>query len=198
MRACQAWALVRCDHDAMDVAPIRTRRFELVSMSLRFMHLLLARDVQGAADEIGASIPVDLPEQLDNFLQFRIADLTEDPAAQPWLGRAIVLTDADGERRVIGSAGFHAPPDADGRVEVGYRVEPGYRHQGVATEVVGALFDWAAREHGVTRFRASISPGNEASLAVASRFGFRQTGVQMDDIDGEEMVFDLDGWEPTS
>jgi ribosomal-protein-alanine N-acetyltransferase len=181
----------------MVVPPIRTRRFELVSMSLRFMRLLLARDVQGAADEIGASVPVDLADRLDNFLQFRIADLTEDPTAQPWLGRAIVLTDADGERRIIGSVGFHAPPDADGRVEVGYRVEPGYRRQGVATEVVRAMFDWAAREHGVARFRASVSPGNEASLAVIGRFGFRQTGVQMDDIDGKELVFELDGWEPT-
>lgn len=166
-------------------------------MSLRFMRLLLARDVQRAADEIGASVPVDLADRLDNFLQFRIADLTEDPTAQPWLGRAIVLTDGDGERRIIGSAGFHSPPGADGRVEVGYRVEPGYRRQGVATEVVRALFDWAAREHGVTRFRASVSPGNEASLAVVRGFGFRQTGVQMDDIDGEELVFELDGWEPT-
>lgn len=181
----------------MDVPSIRTRRFELVSMSLRFMRLLLARDVHGAADEIGASVPVDLADRLDDFLQFRIADLTEDPAAQPWLGRAVVLTDGGGERRIIGSAGFHAPPDADGRVEVGYRVEPGYRRQGVATEVVRALFDWAAREHGVTRFRASVSPGNKASLAVVRRFGFRQTGVQMDDIDGEELVFELDGWEPT-
>lgn len=166
-------------------------------MSPRFMRLLLARDVQGAADEIGASVPVDLADRLDNFLQFRIVDLTEDPSAQPWLGRAIVLTDGDGERRIIGSAGFHSPPGADGRVEVGYRVEPGYRRQGVATEVVRAMFDWAAREHGVTRFRASVSPGNEASLAVVRGFGFRQTGVQVDDIDGEELVFELDGWEPT-
>ena len=47
------------------------------------------------------------------------------PTAQPWLGRAIVLTEPDGTRRIIGSAGFHAPPGPDGRVEVGYRVEPG-------------------------------------------------------------------------
>jgi ribosomal-protein-alanine N-acetyltransferase len=182
----------------VDVPPIRTARFELVSMSMRFMRLLLARDLEGAADEIGASIPPDLAERLDNFLQFRIADLEVDASAQPWLGRAIVLTDADGSRLVIGSAGFHAPPDEDGRVEVGYRVEPGYRRQGVASEVVRALFDWAAREHGVTRFRASVSPDNLPSLAVIGRLGFRQVGVQMDDIDGEEYVFELDGWDVAS
>ena len=163
-------------------------------MSLEFMRLLLARELDAAAEEIGASIPPDMPDRLDNFLQFRIADLEIDATAQPWLGRAIVLTDDDGTRHAIGSAGFHAPPDADGRVEIGYRVEPAYRRQGVATEVVRTLFDWAARQHGVTRFRASVSPNNVASLAVIRGFGFRQVGVQIDDIDGEELVFELDGW----
>jgi [ribosomal protein S5]-alanine N-acetyltransferase len=187
-----------CDDGIVDVPPIRTARFELVSMSMRFMRLLLAREIEAAAEEIGASVSVELRDQLDNFLQFRIADLEVDASAQPWLGRAIVLTEADGARRVIGTAGFHAPPDEEGRVEIGYRVEPAYRRQGVATEVVRALFDWAAREHGVQRFRASVSPLNMPSLAIVRRLGFRQVGVQIDDIDGKELVFELDGWTVTS
>lgn len=167
-------------------------------MSMPFMLYLLARDLDGAAAEIGASVHPELPDQLDNFLQFRIGDLEVDPRAQPWLGRAIVIAERDGSRRVIGSAGFHSPPDADGRVEVGYRVEPAWRRQGIATEVVKALFDWAAREHGIRRFRASVSPTNVASLAIIRGFGFRQTGVQFDDIDGEELVFELDDWAVTS
>jgi RimJ/RimL family protein N-acetyltransferase len=167
-------------------------------MSLPFMRLLLARDLEAAAREIGANIPPDMPDRLDNFLQFRIADLEVDASAQPWLGRAIVLTDPDGTRHAIGSAGFHAPPDQDGRVEVGYRVEPAYRRKGVATEVVRALLDWATLEHGVTRFRASVSPNNVASLAIIRGFGFQQVGVQFDDIDGEELVFELDGWDVAS
>ena len=167
-------------------------------MSMRFMTLLLARDLDGASAEIGVRVPDDLPDQLDNFLQFRIVDLEVDPSAEPWLGRAIVRRDADGTATFVGTVGFHQTPDADDRVEVGYRVEPPYRRQGVAGEVVRGLFDWAAREHGVRRFRASVSPDNVASLAVISRLGFRQTGVQMDDIDGEELVFELDHWAVTS
>jgi [ribosomal protein S5]-alanine N-acetyltransferase len=178
------------------VPPIPTARFELESMSLRFMELLVARDLTGAETEIGAQVPDDLPDTLDNFLQFRIADLALDPSAQPWLGRAIVLTEPDGTRRIVGSCGFHAPPGPDGRVEVGYRVEPPFRRQGVASEVVRALFDWA-HEQGVDRFRASVAPGNVASLAIVGGLGFRQVGVQIDDIDGEELVFELDGWPPT-
>jgi RimJ/RimL family protein N-acetyltransferase len=179
----------------MTVPPIRTARFELVSMSLPFMQLLVARDLAAAEAEIGASLPVDLPDQLDDFLQFRIADLTVDPDAQPWLGRAIVLTKPDGSRVTIGTCGFHSPPGPDGRVEIGYRIQPEYRRQGVATEAVHALFDWA-QACGVDRFRASVAPDNVGSLAIIGGLGFRQVGVQIDDIDGEELVFELDGWPP--
>jgi RimJ/RimL family protein N-acetyltransferase len=164
-------------------------------MSLEFMRLLVAHDLRRAEAEIGAMVPVELPDTLDNFLQFRMADLSIDPAAQPWLGRAIVLTEGDGTRRIVGSCGFHSPPGPDGRVEVGYNIQPPYRRQGVATEVVHALFDWAHGQ-GVDRFRASVAPGNVGSLAIIRGLGFRQVGVQMDDIDGEELVFELDGWPP--
>jgi RimJ/RimL family protein N-acetyltransferase len=182
----------------VNVPPIRTPRFELVSMSMPFMLLLLARDIDGAASEIGARVPADFPDWLDGFLQFRIVDLEVDPTVQPWLGRAIVLTQPDDSRQIIGSCGFHSSPDPEGRVEVGYRVEPEYRRQGVASEVVRALFDWAAREHGVQKFRASTTPDNLGSLTIIRGLGFRQTGVQMDDIDGEELVFELDGWSVAS
>jgi len=179
------------------VPPIPTPRFELVSMSLPFMKALRRHDIDAAAAEIGAAVPADMPDDLQHFLEYRIADLSADPTVQPWLGRAIVLDDGSG-RRIIGSIGFHSRPDERGQVEVGYRVEPDHRRQGVASEVVQALFDWACREHGVTRFRAATAPDNVASQAVLRRFGFRQVGVQIDDIDGKELVFELDDWAATS
>ncbi len=178
------------------VPPIPTPRFELVSMSLPFMQALRLRDLATAAAEIGAAVPADMPDDLKHFLEYRIADLSADPTVQPWLGRAIVLDDGTG-RRIIGSVGFHSPPDDRGQVEIGYRVEPDHRRQGVATEVVQALFDWAFHEHGVTRFRAATAPDNAASQAVLRRFGFRQVGVQIDEYDGPELVFERDGWTTT-
>ena len=68
---------------SMTVPPIPTARFELVSMSMTFMERLVARDLAGAEAEIGAIVPEDLPDILDHFLQFRIADLSLDPGAQP-------------------------------------------------------------------------------------------------------------------
>ena len=106
-------------------------------MSVPFMRALLERDLAAAAREIDASVPSDLPDRLDGFLQFRLADLAVDPDAQPWLGRAIVATDADeaGRRWIIGSVGFHAPPGCRragrGRLPRRARVPPaGRRHRG--------------------------------------------------------------------
>lgn len=175
----------------MDVPSIRSERLELVSMSVAFMEALRRRDLRAASAEAGATVPADLRAGLDSFLGYRLKDLSEHPEWQPWLGRIMVL-DEDSERRAVGTIGFHAPPDADDRVEIGYSVHRPYRRRGFATEAVRALMAWAEREHGVRRFRASVSPGNDASLAVIRSFGFRQVGIQMDEEDGPELVFHLD------
>ena len=178
-----------------DVASIRTPRLELVPMSVRFMHALVARDLEAAEGEVGAHVPQDLPDELVDFLQYRLGQLAVDPSIREWLGRLMVLTDDGGERRVIGTIGFHGPPDEHDRVEIGYRVQPEYRRRGYAQECVRAMLDWAHERHGVRRFVASISPTNEASLRLTAAFGFRRTGEHMDPIDGLEHVFEAD-WPP--
>ncbi len=181
---------------ALEAVPaIRTPRLELVSMSIPFMRALVAHDLDAAAREIGAEVPATLTEDLQDFLRYRLAQLEVDPSILPWLGRAMVLTDEHGARRVIGSIGFHGAPDDRGRVEIGYRVEPEHRRRGFARESVQAMFDWAAATHGIRRFVASISPTNAPSLQLAAGFGFVQTGSHIDDVDGLELEFETD-WPP--
>ena len=73
-------------------------------MSLPFMRALLDHDIATAEAEIGVPVPPGLADELDGFLQYRIADLTVDPEAQPWLGRAVVLRE-DGGRGSSGRSG---------------------------------------------------------------------------------------------
>lgn len=173
-----------------EIPAIPTPRLALVSLSIAFMRALVANDTAAAEREIGAEIPADLPEHLGDFVRYRLRQLDEDPTILPWLARAMVLTDEAGVRRVIGTIGFHGAPDAAGRLEVGYRIEPEYRRRGYTREAVRAMFDWAAQQHGIHRFIASIRPDNEASLGLAAGFGFVQTGTQMDDVDGLELVLE--------
>ena len=165
-------------------------------MSVPFMEAIRARDLDAAAREANAAVPAWLPDQLEHFVDYRLAQLEVDPSLLPWLGRTMVLPSTGGARRVIGTIGFHGAPDDLGRLEVGYSVDPEYRRQGFASESVQALFDWAHATHGIRRFIASISPTNQASLQLAAGFGFVQTGSHMDDIDGLELVFEAD-WPPT-
>lgn len=169
------------------IPPIRTERLELVSMTVAFMEALRSGDLEAAGREVGAAVPAWLPGQLEHFLEYRLAQLEVDPSLRPWLGRAMLLTDEAGVRRVVGTIGFHGPPDDQGRLEVGYSVDPEFRRQGLAREAVRALFDWAYETYGVRRFIASISPTNEASLGLAAGFGFEQTGSHVDDVDGLEL-----------
>jgi RimJ/RimL family protein N-acetyltransferase len=180
-----------------DPETIRTPRLELVSMSVAFMQALQRRDFATAEDEIGASVPRWMPKQLEHFLQYRLGQLERDPTEREWLGRAMVLTDEHGKRHALGSIGFHGRPDEQGRVEIGYGIDPGYRRQGLTSEAVRAMFDWAHSKHGITRFVASVAPNNRASLALISRFGFEKVGEQMDPIDGIEYVFEMT-WPPTA
>lgn len=165
-------------------------------MSIPMMRALVAREVATAEREIGASIPDGFSENLDHFLRYRLAQLDVDPTILSWLARAMVLTDDAGARRVIGTIGFHSAPDAQGRLEIGYRIEPEYRRRGYTREAVRAMLDWAALERGVHRFIASVRPDNEASLGLVRGFGFVQTGTQMDEIDGLELLLEAT-WPPT-
>ncbi len=173
-----------------DFARIRTPRLTLESMSVPFMEALARRDIEAASREIGAGVPLWMAQELEHFLQFRLAQLAVDSSIRPWLGRAMVRTDDSGDRLVIGSIGFHGPPDPEGRLEVGYSVDPPHRRQGFAREAIRALFDWAHQTHDISRFIASISPTNEPSLRLTQQFGFHQIGEQMDEIDGLEYVFE--------
>lgn len=65
------------------------------------------------------------------------------------------------------------------------------RRRGYATESVLAMMAWAGEEHGVRRFLLSISPDNDPSLGLAGKLGFQRIGSQIDEVDGEEYVFDL-------
>jgi ribosomal-protein-alanine N-acetyltransferase len=166
---------------------IATPRLDLLPLSPPLVAALVAGDVEVARSL--APFPMDAStfDGDAHVLSLRHAQLTADPTEEPWLLRAAVLRES-GE--VVGKVGFHAPPAADGGVEIGYRVTPSYRRQGLASEMSVALIRWAA-EQGATSCLASIRPDNVPSLAVATKLGFVRTGEQMDEIDGLEWVFTL-------
>lgn len=147
---------------------------------------LIAGDLSAAG--VAAGHPLSDYLVSESWLwEIRRDQLARDPAAAAWIARAAV---AEPEGLVVGHAGFHGPPDADGMVEVAYSVDPAYRRRGYARAMLAAMLERAAAEPAVRVVRASISPDNEASLATIAGFGFVRAGEQWDEQDGLELVFE--------
>jgi RimJ/RimL family protein N-acetyltransferase len=158
---------------------------DLLLLSADALQALVAGDLPAASTEAGVALPEAFLS--DTWLwSLRLGQLIGDPSCAPWLVRAVVGQPA-GE--VVGHAGFHGAPDERGMVEVGYRIVPEHRRRGYARAALTGLLGFAT-EHGATIARASISPGNVASLALAASFGFRPVGEQWDERDGRELVFE--------
>ena len=171
---------------------IRSERLELPLLSLSQLDRLAAGDGGSVGVELGAILPDAWLAEVGWLASMRANQLRQRPSDGPWLLRPILLPGGAGAKTAIGYLNFHAGPDEDGRVEVGYTLLPEARGHGYAIEAVRAAFDWATRVHGITRFRAAVAPGNERSLNLIGKLGFRQTGDQWDEEDGLELVFELE------
>jgi RimJ/RimL family protein N-acetyltransferase len=164
---------------------IASERLDLVPLPIELHRSLAAARLEEVAAALGAAVPPDFPHGVPS--QLRIEQLSGDPGELPWLVRALVLR---AERRVVGSAGFHGPPDVTGLAELGYEIVQRDRRRGFAREAVVALMGWAEGTGQVRAFRASIAPGNEASMALVRSLGFEHVGEQIDPVDGLEWVFE--------
>jgi RimJ/RimL family protein N-acetyltransferase len=150
------------------------------------LRAMLADELALAAKLVGQPLPAFFLEE-KWLWRIRLNQLRESPEAAPWLVRAVVLQP---NGPVVGHAGFHGPPDAQGVVEVGYTIAPEHRGHGYAHAVLRALLDEAASLPAVSVVRATIGPDNLASLAVVRRGAFIHVGEQWDEVDGIELIFE--------
>ena len=70
-------------------------------------------------------------------------------------------------------------------LEVGYMLSREYQHKGIASEVMRAVIDYAAKKYGSTRLNAFIDERNTSSVRFAERLGFKKNGKAM--IEGSEL-----------
>jgi ribosomal-protein-alanine N-acetyltransferase len=164
---------------------IATPRLRLLPLTPSLLRAVAGGDLAEVERQLGARVGTGWEEGVP--AELRLEQLAADASEQPWLVRAIV---ASTSRQVVGSVGFHAPPDDHGRVEIGYDIVASERRKGYAREATRALLDWAWETGRGRTCVASVSPHNTPSLALIRSFGFRHVGEQIDDIDGLELVFE--------
>ncbi len=166
-------------------------RLDLVLVSVE---QVLSRDSDAGGDSGTRPVPLDYDDPEDVLhpdrspLAFRIAQLREDASVNPWLIRLAVARET---RTIVGLINFHGPPDENGMVEIGYRVLPAHRRQGYAREMAETMWARAARLPGVRVLRATVSPGNSASIAIIEAAGLVHVGEQDDPEDGLELIYEI-------
>jgi len=164
---------------------IETTRLRLVPLTPSLLRAVAGGNLTEVERQLGA--PVGTGWEAGVPAELRLEQLADDASAQPWLVRAIVTSTPP---QVVGCVGFHAPPDDDGRVEIGYDIVASERRKGYAREGILALLDWAWATGRARICVASVSPDNAPSLALIRSLGFRHVGEQIDEIDGLELVFE--------
>ncbi len=175
-----------------DDAVVRSDRLELRLLSPEQMDHVAGGDVEPVATALEAAVSADWLREVRWLAAMRAKQVRERPQDGPWLLRAIVRAEPGAPREAIGYLNFHAAPNEEGQVEIGYTLLPEARGQGYAIEAVRAMFVWATRVHGIRRFRASVAPDNERSLNLIGKLGFLHTGEQWDPDDGRELVYELE------
>lgn len=157
---------------------MHTGRLDLVAATLGHLEAEL-RSPSELARILGASVPTGWPpgEYDRQAIEFFRSRLAEDRGSGGWYGWYAILRSAEGHvGSVIGAGGYFGPPAADGTVEIGYSIVPGFERRGFAPELVRALVQRAISTPGVTRVMARTNPGNIGSVKVLERCGFSLVG----------------------
>lgn len=121
-------------------------------------------------------------------LPYRLPMVRSNPEHAPYLLRVAVER---AEGIIVGGAGFHAMPDANGAIEIGYSIVEGLRRRGYGTEVLHGMWAWVIAQPGVRTLRYSVGVDNVPSQHIVRSLGFTHIGVQQDEEDGPEDVFEI-------
>ncbi|MHA6288054.1 GNAT family N-acetyltransferase [Maricaulis sp. CAU 1757] len=172
-----------------------SKPIEIISSRLRLVALteetarLQLQDRAGFFAALGVEPEPAWPPDLISEPEMRWThdQLHKHPEDAGWYGWVYISTVMN---RLLGSGGFKGAPNADGEVEIGYSMLTSYREQGLATEGVNALLDWAYGDGRVRRVIAHTRDDRDASHRVLEKAGFRQTRRFTDTDEG----FDVIAW----
>jgi ribosomal-protein-alanine N-acetyltransferase len=164
-------------------------RVRIVHLSPQALAALAARDLAGAIELSGLALtPYVVSDERVGTWQRRAVQVVETPPDLGWV-TGVLVDDETGA--VVGGAGFHGAPDANGMVEAGYGVDPAFRRRGYARAALLHMIDRARADPSVRVFRLTVSPDNAASLGLVAQLPFVEVGEQWDDEDGPETIFEL-------
>jgi len=98
------------------------------------------------------------------------------------LGFGFWIVEQKQSGRLAGEAGImdlrrEIEPSLDGTYEAGWALMPDFHGQGLASEAMRLVLDWADRHHPSTPLSCIIAEENQPSLRLAAKLGFSRSGA---------------------
>ncbi|CAN7235257.1 GNAT family N-acetyltransferase [Rhizobium sp. LjRoot258] len=123
-------------------------------------------------------------------------------AAGMWhhMGFGFLAIEEKQSGRFIGEAGFldmkrdMHPVSTEGTLETGWGIMPFAQGRGYGCEALTALIAWAEKRFPSKPMTCIIDPGNDASLRLARKLGFRE--IQRCSYNGEVILLSRSGTQP--
>lgn len=80
------------------------------------------------------------------------------------------------ENIMVGDFCFLGEPNVDGEIEIGYGTYKDFRNNGLMTEAVRGMIEWAGKQPNVKSVIAATGKNNIASISVLEKNNFIQSG----------------------
>jgi len=163
--------------EASNRIEVRTPRLRLVALDPELARLQV-EDRPAFFSTLGAQVEAAWPpvHTDEPKLIEKLELLTEHPEQTGWRGWVFLMGwTPGGLDRAVGTGGFFGPPDETGEIEIGYAMCASFREQGLATEAVGGMLDWAFEDPRVRTVRALTEAHLYASRRVLEKSGFSET-----------------------
>jgi ribosomal-protein-alanine N-acetyltransferase len=172
--------------DNIVVRDIETPRLKLVALTADLADLQI-RDRVAFFESIGVEMEPAWPPELMGedtmcWVRDQLAACPKDAGWYFWVYISPVIN------RLVGVGGFKGAPAASGQVEIGYSMLASYREQGLATEAVNALIDWAYEHGEVRRVVAHTRSDRNPSHRVLEKAGFVEGQHSFGEDDQIEMI----------
>lgn len=165
---------------------IESARMRLVALTAELAALQVS-DRERFFDALGVEFEASWPPELatPESLEDMSAALAANPADAGWYQWVYISPVMN---RLVGMGGFKGGPGADGEVEIGYSMLSSFREQGLATEGVEALLEWAYGHDGVRQVVAFTQTERIAAQRVLEKAGFLADDAHAPGEPGDDVI----------
>lgn len=91
--------------------------------------------------------------------------------------------------KFAGLIGFNKSDKLNTRTEIGYWLSEKYQKQGIVTQAVSKLSDFAFNEQDINRIQIKCAVGNTKSMNIPLKLGFKLEGIERDGELKRENIF---------